>query len=84
MSKVIQPSMFGMLSATVTNTMGMVNNAAIAGERITSIAADKASNLAEISRVQDTLKMVEVRKDLKDACEKAGVTINADGTMTFG
>ena len=84
MSKVIQPSMFGMLSATVTNTFGMINNAAIAGERITSIAADKASNLAEISRVQGTLKMVEVRKDLKDACEQAGVTINADGTMSFG
>ena len=84
MSKVIQPSMFGMCAMTVTNTLGMVNNAAIAGERITSIAADKASNLAEISRVQDTLKMVEVRKDLKDACEKAGVTINADGTMSFG
>lgn len=78
-----KPSMFGMLTATVTNTLGMVNNAAIAGERVTSIAADKASNLAEISRVQDTLTMVKVRKELRDECTKAGVTINADGSMSF-
>lgn len=78
-----QPSMFGMLTATVTNGLGMVNNAFVAGERMTYIAASKASNLAEISDVADTLKMLEVKKQLHDACEKAGVKIAADGSMSF-
>ena len=79
----VQPSMFGMLTATVTNGLGMVNNAFIAGERMTYIAASKASNLADISDVADTLKMLEAKQALKEACDKAGVSIAADGTMSF-
>lgn len=78
-----QPSVFGMAAATLTNGLGMINNAFIAGERVTYIAASKASNLAEISDVADTLKMLEAKKQLHDACEKAGVQIAADGSMSF-
>lgn len=79
----VQPSMFGMLTATVTNGLGMVNNAFIAGERMTYIAASKASNLAEISDTADTLKMLEAKKALKEACDKAGVKFNEKGEMVF-
>ena len=78
-----QPSMFGMATQTITNGLGMVNNAFIAGERMTYIAASKASNLAEISDVADTLKLLETKKSLKEACDKAGVTFDAQGNMVF-
>lgn len=78
-----QPSMFGMATQTITNGLGMINNAFIAGERMTYIAASKASNLAEISDTADTLKLLETKKALQVACKEAGVTINEDGTMSF-
>lgn len=79
----VQPSMFGMLTATVTNGLGMVNNAFIAGERMTYIAASKASNLAEISDVADTLKLVTVKKELDDKMKTLGVSVDANGVMSF-
>ena len=78
-----QPSMFGMLTATVTNGLGMVNNAFIAGERMTYIAASKASNLAEISDTADTLKLVIVKKELDIKMKELGVTVDAQGNMSF-
>lgn len=79
----VQPSMFGMLTATVTNGLGMVNNAFIAGERMTYIAASKASNLAEISDVADTLKLVTVKKELDDKMKALGVNVDENGVMSF-
>ena len=78
-----QPSLFGMAAATLTNGLGMVNNAFIAGERITYIAASKASNLAEISDVADTLKLVVAKKELDEKCKELGVQVDAQGNMSF-
>ena len=78
-----QPSLFGMAASTITNGLGMVNNAFIAGERITYIAASKASNLAEISDVADTLKLVVAKKELDDKCKELGVQVDVQGNMSF-
>lgn len=78
-----QPSMFGMATQTVTNGLGMINNAFIAGERITYIAASKASNLAEISDTADTLKLLQTKQALKQEMDKAGVSFDANGNMIF-
>lgn len=86
----VQPSVMGALTSAltagasaITNGFKMVDNAMVAGERITYIAASKASNLAEISDTADTLKLVLAKKDLDTAVRNAGVTVHADGTMTF-
>ena len=78
-----QPSLFGMAASTITNGLGMVNNAFIAGERITYIAASKASNLAEISDVADTLKLVVAKKELDEKCKELGVQVDVQGNMSF-
>ena len=78
-----QPSAFGMAMQTITNGLGMVNNAFIAGERMTYIAASKASNLAEISDTSDTLKLLVVKKELADTMQELGVKVDADGKMSF-
>lgn len=78
-----QPSAIGMAMQTITNGLGMVNNAFIAGERMTYIAASKASNLAEISDTSDTLKLLVVKKELADTMQELGVNVDADGNMSF-
>jgi hypothetical protein len=78
-----QPSLFGMAASTLTNGLGMINNAFIAGERVTYIAASKASNLAEISDVADTLKLVVAKKELDEKCKELGVQVDAQGNMSF-
>lgn len=90
MSNQVQPTIMGAvtgaLTATlsaVTNTAKMVDNAAVAGERITYIAASKASNLAHISDTADTMKLLLAKKELQDQMTKNGVTINKDGEMVF-
>ena len=79
----IQPSLFGMATSTITNGLGMINNAFVAGERITYIAASKASNLAEISDVADTLKLVVAKKELDEKCKELCVQVDAQGNMSF-
>ena len=61
MSNQIQPSFMGSLAMlattaanTTTNTLKMIDNLAVAGERVTHIARSKATNIAEISEVQDS------------------------------
>ena len=90
MSNQSQPTIMGAvtgaLTATlsaVTNTAKMVDNAAVAGERITYIAASKASNLAEISDTADTLKLLQAKKALKVEMDAAGVSFDANGNMIF-
>ena len=78
-----QPSAIGMAMQTITNGLGMVNNAFIAGERMTYIAASKASNLAEISDTSDTLKLLVVKKELADTMQALGVQVDANGNMSF-
>ena len=90
MSQVQQPTIFGAITmattaslSAVTNGAKMLDNAMCAGERITYIAKSKSSNLAEISDVSDTLKLVVAKKELNDKIVELGVTVNADGTMQF-
>lgn len=78
------------LSTLFSNTVGMLNdgvgmlsNAVYAGERATHIAASKMENLAVISDTADTLKLLHAKKELADAMETAGVTLDADGNMVF-
>lgn len=87
---VVQPSVVGAFTgaltaaaSAITNGCKMVDNAFVAGERITYIAASKASNLAEISDTADTLKLVVAKKELADEIERLGVTVNQDGSMSF-
>lgn len=76
-------SLFGTAVRTINNGLSMVDNAFIAGERVTYIAASKASNMADISDVADTLKLVIAKKELNDTIKTLGVTVAADGTMSF-
>ena len=85
-----QPTIFGAITAAttatlsaVTNTALMIDNAAQAGERLTYIAKSKAANLAEISDVADTLKLVFAKKELNDKIVELGVTVDANGNMSF-
>lgn len=85
-----QPTIFGAITAAttatlsaVTNTALMIDNAVQAGERLTYIAKSKATNLAEISDVADTLKLVIAKKELSDKIQELGVTVDADGNMSF-
>ena len=85
-----QPTVFGAVTSAVTASLSavtngakMLDNAMCAGERITYIAKSKASNLADISDVADTLKLVVAKKELNDKIVELGVTVNADGTMQF-
>ena len=89
-TQVQQPSIFGAITgavnaslSAVTNGAKMVDNAMCAGERITYIAKSKASNLADISDVSDTLKLVVAKKELNDKIKELNITVNADGSMQF-
>ena len=89
-TQVQQPSIFGAITtavtaslSAVTNGAKMVDNAMCAGERVTYIAKSKASNMADISDVADTLKLVIAKKELNDTIKTLGVTVAADGTMSF-
>ena len=91
MSNQQQPTLFGAITgmaqagtSALTNGFKMVDNAMIAGERITYIASSKASNLAEISDTADTLKLVIAKKELADKMAELGVTYDEDGDMVFG
>ena len=89
MSNQIQPSILGSIALlastaanTATNTIKMVDNLAVAGERVTHIAKSKATNIAEISEVQDSMKMLVVRKELKDQMDTMGASY-VNGVLTF-
>ena len=89
-TQVQQPSIFGAITgavnaslSAVTNGAKMVDNAMCAGERVTYIAKSKASNMADISDVADTLKLVIAKKELNDIIKTLGVTVADDGTMSF-
>ena len=89
-TQVQQPSIFGAITSAVTASLSavtngakMVDNAMCAGERVTYIAKSKASNMADISDVADTLKLVIAKKELNDTIKTLGVTVAADGTMSF-
>ena len=89
MSTQVQPSILGSIALlastaanTATNTIKMVDNLAVAGERVTHIAKSKATNIAEISEVQDSMKMLVVRKELKDQMDTMGASY-VNGVLTF-
>lgn len=89
-TQVQQPSIFGAITgavtaslSAVTNGAKMVDNAMCAGERVTYIAKSKASNMADISDVADTLKLVIAKKELNDTIKNLGVVVGEDGTMSF-
>lgn len=86
----VEQSVFGALTGTVKracsvldNGLAMVDNAFVAGERITYIAASKASNLAEISDTADTLKLLIAQKQLQEEMVRLEVKVDADGNMSF-
>ena len=89
MTNQVQPSFMGSLAMlastaanTTTNTIKMIDNLAVAGERVTHIAKSKATNIAEISEVQDSMKMLVVRKELKDQMDTMGASYK-NGVLTF-
>ena len=89
MSTQIQPSIWGSVSLLVstaanatTNVIKSVDNLACATERVTHIAKSKATNIAEISEVQDSMKMLVARKELKDQMDAMGASY-VNGVLTF-
>ena len=89
MTNQVQPSIMGSIALlastsanTATNTIKMVDNLAVAGERITYIAKSKATNIAEISDVQDSMKMLTVRKELSEQMTSMGASYK-NGVLTF-
>ena len=67
----------------IDRTFQAVEQGVGAVERITYIAESKASNLAEISDVADTLKLVVAKKELKDKMDELGVSVDEKGNMSF-
>ena len=89
MTNQVQPSMMGSIALlastaanTATNAIKMIDNLAVAGERVTHIAKSKATNIAEISEVQDSMKMLVARKELKDQMATMGASYK-NGVLTF-
>ena len=89
MSNQIQPSFMGSIALlastaanTATNTIKMIDNLACAGERVTHIAKSKATNIAEISEVQDSMKMLVARKELKTQMDTMGASY-VNGVLQF-
>ena len=89
MTNQVQPSIMGSIALlastaanTATNTIKMVDNLAVAGERITYIAKSKATNIAEISDVQDSMKMLVARKELKVQMDTMGASY-VNGVLQF-
>ena len=89
MSNQIQPSIMGSLALlattaanATTNVIKSVDNLACATERVTHIAKSKATNIAEISEVQDSMKMLVARKELKDQMDTMGASY-VNGVLTF-
>lgn len=91
MSQAQQPqTLVGALTSTAMRGLKMIDRTFQAAEqgigaveRITYIAESKASNLAEISDTADTLKLVIAKKELADKMKELGVSVNADGVMSF-
>ena len=67
----------------IDRTFQAVEQGVGAIERITYIAESKATNLAEISDVADTLKLVVAKKELKDKMDELGVSVDENGNMSF-
>ena len=89
MTNQVQPSIMGSLALlattaanATTNVIKSVDNLACATERVTHIAKSKATNIAEISEVQDSMKMLVVRKELKDQMDTMGASYK-NGVLTF-
>lgn len=89
MSTQVQPSIMGSLALlattaanATTNVIKSVDNIACATERVTYIAKSKATNIAEISDTTDAMKMLTVRKELKDQMDKMGASY-VNGVLQF-
>ena len=89
MSNVQQPSVFGALAqlatttaSAATNVVKSVDNLACAAERVSYIAKSKATNIAELSDVSDSMKMLVARKELQDQMNTMGASYK-DGVLTF-
>lgn len=89
MSNQVQPSIMGSLALlattaanATTNVIKSVDNLACATERVTHIAKSKATNIAEISEVQDSMKMLVARKELKDQMDTMGASY-VNGVLQF-
>lgn len=67
---------------TMTNGLLTVDNLASATERLTYIAKSKATNIAEISDVQDSMKMLTVRKELSDQMKAMNASY-VNGVLQF-
>ena len=89
MSNQVQPSIMGSLALlattaanATTNVIKSVDNLACATERVTHIAKSKATNIAEISEVQDSMKMLVARKELKTQMDTMGASY-VNGVLQF-
>ena len=89
MSNQIQPSFMGSIALlastaanTTTNAIKMIDNLAVAAERVTHIAKSKATNIAEISEVHDSMKMLVARKELQDQMNTMGASY-VNGVLQF-
>lgn len=89
MSNQVQPSIMGSLALlattaanATTNVIKSVDNLACATERVTHIAKSKATNIAEISEVQDSMKMLTARKELKVQMDTMGASY-VNGVLQF-
>lgn len=89
MSNQVQPSIMGSLAllattaaTATTNIVKSVDNLACATERVTYIAKSKATNIAELSEVGDSMKMLVARKELKEQMDAMGASY-VNGVLTF-
>ena len=89
MTNQVQPSIMGSLAllattaaTATTNIVKSVDNLACATERVTYIAKSKATNIAELSEVGDSMKMLVARKELKDQMDSMGASY-VNGVLQF-
>lgn len=64
-------------------TVGAASNLMYATERLTAVAADKAENFAEISKIADTISYMTAKAEMNEVMETNGITFDADGNMIF-
>ena len=69
-------------ATATTNIVKSVDNLACATERVTYIAKSKATNIAELSEVGDSMKMLVARKELKDQMDTMGASY-VNGVLQF-
>lgn len=66
---------WSMAMQTVTSSLSMVNNLAVAGENVTGVMADKSIHFREQQAIAETMKHNALMAELNKQAEELGIEI---------